>query len=192
MHGVIFTSFRDYLSATHGSATSRAVFESEPEYLLSESYPDEDLRRLVALTSAHTGREPDEILFEFGVFTAEITFARLYPAFFDVSDSTREFLLTVETRIHELVRATIPNAGPPELDISPLGDDGVSIVYESPRKMCVLLRGLTQGAARHYGQHAELEERTCMLRGDPRCTFDATFSAGSVSAGAPARRRLGG
>ena len=137
MHGVIFTSFRDYLSATHGSATSTAVFESEPEYLLSESYPDEDLRRLVALTSAHTGREPDEILFEFGVFTAEITFARLYPAFFDVSDSTREFLLTVETRIHELVRATIPNAGPPELDISPLGDDGVSIVYESPRK-CAL------------------------------------------------------
>lgn len=192
MHGVIFTSFRDYLSATHGSATSTAVFESEPEYLLSESYPDEDLRRLVALTSAHTGREPDEILFEFGVFTAEITFARLYPAFFDVSDSTREFLLTVETRIHELVRATIPNAGPPKLDISPLGDDGVSIVYESPRKMCVLLRGLTQGAARHYGQHAELEERTCMLRGDPHCTFDATFSAGSASAGAPARRRLGG
>jgi hypothetical protein len=182
VHGVIFTSFRDYLSATHGSATSRAVFESEPEYLLSESYPDEDLRRLVALTSAHTGREPDEILFEFGVFTAEITFARLYPAFFDVSASTREFLLTVETRIHELVRATIPNAGPPQLDISPLGDDGVSIVYESPRKMCVLLRGLTQGAARHYGQHAELEERTCMLRGDPRCTFDATFSAGSASA----------
>jgi hypothetical protein len=95
VHGVIFTSFRDYLSATHGSATSTAVFESEPEYLLNESYPDEDLRRLVALTSARTGREPDEILFEFGVFTAEITFARLYPAFFDVSVSTREFLLTV-------------------------------------------------------------------------------------------------
>jgi len=182
VHGVIFTSFRDYLSATHGSATATAVLEGEPEYLLSESYPDEDLRRLVALTSAHRGLEPDEILFEFGVFTAEITFARLYPAFFDVSASTREFLLTVETRIHELVRATIPNAGPPQLDISPLGDDGVSIVYESPRKMCVLLRGLTQGAARHYGQQAEMEERTCMLRGDPLCTFDATFSAGSASA----------
>ena len=39
-------------SATHGSATSTAVFESEPEYLLNESYPDEDLRRLVALTGA--------------------------------------------------------------------------------------------------------------------------------------------
>jgi hypothetical protein len=36
-----------------------------------------------------------------------------------------------------------------------------------------------------------MEERTCMLRGDPLCTF-ATFSAGSASAGSPARRRLGG
>jgi Haem-NO-binding len=176
VHGVIFTSFRDYLSAAHGSATATAVFEGEPEYLLSESYPDEDLHRLVSLTSARTGLGSDEILSEFGVFTAEVTFARLYPAFFDVSDSTREFLLSVETRIHELVRATIPNAGPPQLDVSPLGDDGVSIVYESPRRLCVLLRGLTEGAARHFGEHAEMEEQSCMLRGDPSCTFDVLFS----------------
>jgi hypothetical protein len=182
VHGVIFTSFRDYLAAGHGSATAAAVFEAEPEYLLSEAYPDESLLRLVAIASARTGLEPDEIVFEFGVFTAEVTFARLYPAFFDVSPSTREFLLTVETRIHELVRATIPNAGPPQLDISPHGDDGVSIVYSSPRRLCVLLRGLTEGTARHYDQHAEMEELTCMLRGDPACTFEVVFSVGSPTA----------
>jgi hypothetical protein len=181
VHGVIFTSFRDYLVGAHGSSTAAAVFEAEPEYLLSQAYPDESLSLLVALASARTGLEPDEIVFELGVFTAEITFARLYPAFFDVSRSTREFLLTVETRIHELVRATIPNAGPPQLEISPHGEDGVSIVYDSPRRLCVLLRGLTEGAARNYGEHAEMEERTCMLRGDPACTFDVAFSVGSRS-----------
>jgi hypothetical protein len=182
MHGVIFTSFRDYLVAAHGQATAAAVFEAEPEYLLSQAYPDESLLRLVALASARSGLEPDEIVFEFGVFTAEITFARLYPAFFDVSPSAREFLLTVETRIHELVRATIPSAGPPQLDISRNGDGGVSIAYSSSRRLCVLLRGLTEGAARHYGEHAEMEEPTCMLRGDPACTFEVAFSAGSPSA----------
>jgi hypothetical protein len=182
MHGVIFTSFRDYLAASHGQATAAAVFEAEPEYLLSHAYPDESLLRLVALASARTGHEPDEIVFEFGVFTAEITFARLYPAFFDVPPSTREFLLTVETRIHELVRATIPNAGPPRLVVSPNGGEGISIAYDSPRQLCVLLRGLTEGAARHYGEHAEMEERTCMLRGDPACTFEVAFSAGFASA----------
>jgi heme-NO-binding protein len=182
MHGVIFMSFRDYLVGAHGRATAATVFEAEPEYVLSEAYPDESLLRLVALASARTGLEPDEIVFEFGVFTAEVTFARLYPAFFDVSRSTREFLLTVETRIHELVRATIPSAGPPQLDITPHGDGGVSIVYDSPRRLCVLLRGLTEGTARHYGQHAEMEEPTCMLRGDPACTFEVVFSPGSSTA----------
>jgi hypothetical protein len=84
----------------------------------------------------------------------------------------------VETRIHELVRGTIPNAGPPHLDISPNGGGGVSIVYASPRRLCVLLRGLTEGASRHYGEHAEMDERTCMLRGDLACAFDVSFSAG--------------
>jgi predicted hydrocarbon binding protein len=182
MHGVIFTSLRDYLVVAHGNGLAAAVFEAEPEYLLSQSYPDENLVRLVALAAAHTGLESDEIVFEFGVFTAEVTFARLYPAFFDVSESARDFLLTVETRIHELVRATIPSAGPPQLDVSPDGDEGVSIVYGSPRRLCVLLRGLTEGTARHYGGHAEMEELTCMLRGDPACTFHVGFSAGSPSA----------
>lgn len=182
MHGVIFTSFRDYLVAAHGRGVAEAVFEAEPEYVLSQAYPDESLLRLVALASGRTGVETDEIVFEFGVFTAETAFARLYPAFFDVSPSAREFLLTVETRIHELVRATIPNAGPPQLDVSPLGEDGVTIIYTSARRLCVLLRGLTEGASRHYGEHAEMEERTCMLRGDPACTFHVSFSGGSPSA----------
>jgi heme-NO-binding protein len=138
--------------------------------------------RLLEQAAQRTGRETDEILFDFGVFTAETTFARLYPAFFDVSPGARAFLLTVETRIHELVRATIPKAGPPQLRVSPLGEDGVEIVYDSPRRLCVLLRGLTEGTARHYGEHTAIEELTCMRRGDPACTFEVRFSAGSPPA----------
>ena len=84
----------------------------------------------------------------------------------------------MERRIHELIRATVPQAGPPRLGIEPLGDDGVRIAYDSPRRLCVLLRGLTEGAARHYGQHADLQESTCMLRGDTACTFEVLFSDG--------------
>jgi hypothetical protein len=182
MHGVIFTSFRDYVAAAQGSAAAAELFDDEPPYLLSESYPDEWLLRLVEQASKRSGQDVEETLFDFGVFTAETTFARLYPAFFDVSSDTREFLLNVESRIHELVRATIPKAGPPQLDVSPLGKDGVAIFYDSPRRLCVLLRGLTEGTARHYGEHAIMDERTCMHRGDPACNFEVRFSSGSPSA----------
>ena len=112
----------------------------------------------------------------FGVFTGSKTFTRLYPAFFSISLSARDFLLTVETRIHELVRATIPNARPPQLHVSELDADGVTIDYSSPRQLCVLLKGLAEGTARHYGERAEIEEVTCMRRGDPVCRFEIRLS----------------
>jgi len=174
----MFNSLRDYVAAAHGKAEADAVFEGEPRYLLSESYPDESLHRLIGIAATRTGREPDEVLFEYGVFTAESTFARFYPGFFASSSSARDFLLTVETRIHDIVRATIPAAEPPRLVIRPFEDGGVSIAYDSPRRLCVFLRGMTEGAARHYGEHADVEETTCMFRGDPACTLEVRFSDG--------------
>jgi hypothetical protein len=143
VHGLIFTSFRDYLTEAFGTELSASVFADEPIYLLSEAYPDERLQGLVARARERTGRDVDALMYDFGVFTAASTFARLYPALFAIAGSPRDFLLTVEERIHELVRATIPNAGPPQLDVSELDDDGVSILYTSPRRLCTLLRGLT-------------------------------------------------
>jgi hypothetical protein len=176
VHGVIFSSLRDFLAAEHGGEVAQRIFEGEPPYLLSESYPDERLFRLVARATDAVGVSEDDLVHDFGVFTAAKTFTRLYPAFFAISKTTREFLLTVETRIHELVRATIPNAAPPQLHVTELGADGVSVVYSSPRRLCVLLRGLVEGTARHFGDAAAIEEVTCMRRGDDYCTFEVTFS----------------
>jgi hypothetical protein len=178
VHGVVFASFRDYVTDAHGPEMAGALFKGEPIYLLSEAYPDERLAALMARTGEQTGIDLETIEHDFGVFTAQSTFARLYPAFFAISGSARDFMLGVETRIHELVRATIPNAGPPQLDVTELGDDGVSIVYTSPRQLCFLLRGLTEGTARHYGERSEIEEKTCMRLGDSSCTFEVRFAHG--------------
>jgi hypothetical protein len=176
VHGVIFTSLREYLIAAHGNELTHDVFAGQPDFLITESYPDEQFLRLVARATDATRREVDALVHDFGVFTAITTFPRLYPAFFAVAPSAREFLLTVEVRIHELVRATIPNATPPKLHVTELGDEGVSIVYSSPRQLCVLLRGLAQGTASHYGEQATIKEQTCMRRGDPACRFEVRLS----------------
>jgi heme-NO-binding protein len=178
---VIFTSFRDYVVKAYGEELADEVF-GDDFFLLSESYDDERLIALIDRAQKATAREAVEIVHDFGAFTAERTFTRLYPAFFAIASSTRQFLLTVETRIHELVRATIPDARPPQLEVTELGDDGVSIVYSSPRRLCVLLHGLTEGTARHYGEQAEIEETTCMHRGDAVCTFEVRLSGAAPTA----------
>jgi hypothetical protein len=175
MHGVIFTSLRDFVTAEHGAEVAKEVFDGEPVYELAEAYPDERFADLLRRTCEATGIETDELERRLGSFTAQTTFARLYPAYFAISRTARDFILTVETRIHELVRATIPNAGPPQLDVSPLGVDGVVIVYDSPRQLCFLLRGLVEGTARHYGEQAEIDETACMRRGDRSCRFEVRF-----------------
>jgi hypothetical protein len=175
MHGLIFISFRDYLAAVHGGASEQAATDGETRFLLSEAYPDEQFNALVDRACRATGLEHDVLLYDFGVFAVKTTFAGLYPALFAVSPSARAFLLTVETPIHELVRRVMPQSLPPKLVVSELGDQGVSIVYRSPRRLCVLLRGLVEGTAQHYGETAEITERSCMLRGARTCTVEVRF-----------------
>lgn len=177
MHGVIFTSLRDYLTSAHGAEVAQQVFADQPIFLLSESYDDDVLSQIVDKAARATGRDAGEICHDFGVFTGSTTFTRLYPAFFAIAPSARAFLLTVETRIHELVRATIPNAEPPQLRIEEHGEDGVRIVYSSPRRLCVLLGGLVHGTASHYRESASVDEVTCMHRGDASCTFEITLAS---------------
>ena len=185
MHGLIFTSFRDYLTEEHGAELAREVFAEEPIYLLSEAYPDERLTALVARSAEITGRDVEDVVHDFGFFTGSTTFTKLYPAFFAAAPSARDFLLTVEVRIHELVRATIPNATPPELRVSELGADGVAIDYSSPRQLCVLLRGLAEG------DRTPLRGNRAGRRGDVHAPRRPVLSVRGEAHSARDRRGLG-
>lgn len=154
MHGLIFASFRDYLLTEHGAEIARDVTVGEPQYTLSEAYADEQFLALLERACARTALSRDELLFEFGAFTAATTFARLYSVLFKLSPTARDFLLTVETPIHEVIRETLPDARPPELAVTDLGEQGLGIVYTSPRRICAMLRGLVEGTGRVYGRGA--------------------------------------
>ena len=174
MHGIIFASLHDYARAKLGREAARELFGMRV-YSMSEAHPDEELIELLTATAERQQVGIEELLGDFGSFTAEHTFARLYPSFFDLAGGTLPFLLTVEDRIHELVRATIPNAKPPALTVRAAGASGVDIDYSSPRQLCVLLIGLVQGTARHYGEEIDVLETACMRRdGVPACRFRVT------------------
>jgi predicted hydrocarbon binding protein len=175
VHGLIFVSLRDYLVAEHGAAKEQEVMASEPFYFVSEAYPDEQFTALVDRASRLTGMPRETLLHAFGIFTAEKTFARLYPALFDLSPTAHSFLLSVESSIHEVVRVAMPDALPPQLDVSETEEGAVSIVYTSPRRLCALLRGLVEGTARHYRERVRIEELACMDRGDHACRFEVRF-----------------
>jgi len=131
MHGIIFASLHDYARDRLGKEATDEIFAGR-NYAMSETHPDQALMDLLARTAHRRGLRIDELLHDFGAFTAQHTFARLYPAFFEIAADTRTFLLGVENRIHELVRATIPDAKPPALVVRSQGDNAVHIDYSSP------------------------------------------------------------
>jgi predicted hydrocarbon binding protein len=176
VHGLIFASLRDYLATEHGADVAHDVTEEEPQHTLSEAYPDEQFLALLDRARARTGLSQEELLFEFGVFTAATTFARLYSVLFKLSPTARDFLLTVETPIHEVVRVALPEAQPPKLSVTERGEDGLEIVYTSPRRICAMLRGLVEGTGRVYGETIQVEEMECMHHGGSVCRFELRFA----------------
>lgn len=175
MHGLIFASFRDFLLTEHGADVANDVTAGEPQYTLSEAYPDEQFLALLERACARMALSRDDLLFEFGAFTAATTFARLYSLLFKLSPTARDFLLTVETPIHEVVREALREARPPELAVTDLGEEGLEIVYTSPRRICAMLRGLVEGTGRVYGETVHVEELECMHLGALVCRFAIRF-----------------
>jgi hypothetical protein len=168
VHGLIFTSFIEFLGQR---AEAAARGGSRDTYEVSEAYPDQDFRDLVERASLATGLPHAQLLREFGVYAANVSFAELFPDYYARSPDTREFLLAVEDHIHELVRASIHGARPPRLNVRPLGERGVCITYTSERGLCALLEGLVAGTARYYGEDFEIEQIMCMHDGGLACTF---------------------
>jgi hypothetical protein len=171
VHGLIFASLNDYLRDRFGTDAAEDVFQGR-FYALAAAHPDAELVELVERGAERAGLETEEFLRDLGAFTSEHTFSRLYPTYFLMASDTVSFLLGVEDRIHELIRATIPNATPPTLTVRRAGPSSVGIEYASPRRLCRLLEGLVEGTASHYGEQAEIVETTCMHKGSDACRFE--------------------
>lgn len=173
MHGLIFTAFRQYCW-TRLDEHSGEIWRGLPSYVMTEAYPDEDFDALVARAVEASGRTRREILHDFGRFTGFWVFRVMRSDYYEQSGNTRRFLLDVESRIHETVRDSTPNAAPPRLHVVPLGDEGVSIAYTSERKLCELVEGLVLGVAEYYREAVSIEQPLCMHRGDVACSVLVT------------------
>lgn len=175
MHGIIFTSFRHFVMSRYGPERAGELWAGEPRHLITQAYPDGDFVRLLGRVAEGVEAERDDLMRDFGRFAGERTFVMLYPSHYEEAGSPRDFLLSVEERIHRLVRATVPEASPPSLDVEPLGRDGVAIRYCSPRRLCPLLEGLILGTAAHYETDASVHQAECMRDGAEACLFEARF-----------------
>jgi tRNA A-37 threonylcarbamoyl transferase component Bud32 len=175
VHGLIFFFIHKFADeAAKGSASwdvlRSSVATSTSKYLPSGVYPDADAVHLLQSIAQSAGRPLPKILEQFGEFLAP-HLVKVAGTHIDPSWRTLDLIEHTESIIHAMIRSANPGAAPPVLETVRQSPNELHLVYSSARRLCPLAIGLMRGMAKYYGEEIAIEEPSCMLRGDPFCSF---------------------
>lgn len=172
MQGIVFDQLRSFALSQGVSVwpdlLARAQLTKQT-YLVTENYPDEELEALISAFVEVMSRPRSDVLMDFGRFLSSGLLV-IYGVLLDKRWGLREVLLNTERTIHRVVRLRDPQADPPRLRILDGPDTGqVTIMYDSPRRMCSLGKGIIEGLAKEYGTDVSITDVRCMHAGDAVC-----------------------
>jgi tRNA A-37 threonylcarbamoyl transferase component Bud32 len=175
VHGIIFFFLQKFADVAATGSTSwkgvrASTATSAAKFLPSGVYPDADAVAILTTIAETTGRPLPSILEEFGQFLAPHLVKVAGPVV-DPAWRTLDLIEHTEAIIHTMIRTTTPGAAPPVLEAVRQGPDELHLVYSSARRLCPLAVGLMRGIAAHYRETIRIEEPSCLLRGDPFCSF---------------------
>ncbi|MTB52188.1 hypothetical protein E1J53_0014520 [Lewinella sp. W8] len=162
MKGIVFTEFLDMVEREFGEITVEEVIDgaevpSGGAYTAVGSYPASEMVQLVSTLSKHQQIPVSTLLEKFG-HSLFLGLHRNYPHFFESGDLF-EFLASIHTYIHVEVKKLYRDAELPSLVVLDHQPNRLVLLYESPRKMADLARGLLQASIDHYPeQEVQLEE----------------------------------
>jgi hypothetical protein len=161
MHGIIHAELKKFVEKNHGIEAWQAILEKAnlgPKiYLFTATYPDEEAVAIVTAASELTGTPAEDILEAFGLFIAP-SLMNMFKALIKPEWGTMELLLNTEDTIHRVVRMKNPGAAPPKLNFEQTGPKELKLLYNSPRQMSAVGRGIITGVASHYGDTVSITE----------------------------------
>lgn len=174
MHGILFSELKKFVTAKAGPQAWKNLLESpesgarRPSYLATETYPDAELVGIVKAGSKALGVPVPDLLEEFGEFIVP-DLAQVYGALIKPQWKLLDLLEKTESVIHATVRLKNPGAAPPKLQCSRPGPSEAVIVYTSERRLCPVAKGIIKGLSNLYKEKVQIQETTCMLKGDSQC-----------------------
>lgn len=183
MHGIVFAQLRNYVSIRLGRERWSQIVEAagldQLVFLPNASYPDSEMTRLLATLSEQLAQPVNEVVQDFGMYLATPLLG-IYGPLLDAQWRTLDLLEHTEKTIHTVIRMQRPNAAPPRLEIERNGPETVTIVYTSARRLCALAEGIIRGVADHYRETVDIEQTSCMHRGDPACVIKVRLTSRSA------------
>lgn len=176
VNGVIFQeigSFAQSLLGPHAwEGLQLAVCPPGRVYYRVADYPDEEAMALIAAMAEQMHEPPGTVLYQLGEFIA-LDLLRMAHYWIAPEWRTLDLIVNTEATIHAALRNGGSRTDPPRLRTRRTGPNEVEVLYDSPRRLCALARGIIVGLAKHYGEDVTVTESACMLKGDPACLLVA-------------------
>jgi len=154
MKGMVFTEFLEMVESKFSADMVDDIIDDANlpnggAYTAVGTYDHAELVAMVVALSKRTDIAVPALVQVFG----EHLFGRfhaLYPSFFQGVTSALDFLEGIESVIHTEVRKLYPDAQLPQFECT-RSDDGLQMLYSSPRHFGDLAEGLIKGAVAHFG-----------------------------------------
>jgi hypothetical protein len=174
MHGLILLQLQKFAQHSIGAEQWQSLLKDsgfeDVVFSAGRVYDDQQVFRLVEIAAKSLGIPVDQAIESFGRFLST-ELVRLYQRVIKPEWKTLDIIENTETFIHSAVRVGNPGAMPPPLDAIRTGPDDLQLLYSSERKLCRLAIGIIKGLADHFHEIIEIQHDSCMLLGDPFCTF---------------------
>ncbi|MEM7431063.1 MAG: heme NO-binding domain-containing protein [Pseudomonadota bacterium] len=178
MKGIVFNIFSDLVNDEFGMEVwDQLIDQTEPEsmaiYTSTEIYPDEELVAYVTELSRITGAEAPALIRAFGKYMMH-RFKGVHPEFME-GQTAKSMLEGVHDVIHVEVKKLHPDTLLPTFEYESSGDDQLTMIYTSPRKLCHLAEGLIEGTGEVFGEAITIDHTECMHDGADSCRLELTF-----------------
>jgi hypothetical protein len=167
MKGIVFSEFMEMVQEKFGLETIDDMIETSDldsggSYTSVGTYPHSEMVSMVTRLSEITKIEVPKLLNVFGHHLFQ-TFYKNYPGFFEEVKHPFDLLAQIDNHIHVEVKKLYPDAELPRFETTRT-DEGMTMIYRSPRKMADLAIGLIEAAAEKYNQDLTIE--TELLKAD--------------------------
>jgi predicted hydrocarbon binding protein len=177
VNGIVFIEIGKFAQSRLGAqiwadALRAAGIPSRIYYRVAD-YPDDEALALLSILSATLQEPLQAVLQSLGEFIAP-DLMRMARYWIKPHWKTLDLIEHTEETIHETLRQEGSPTNPPRLRCRRTGPREVVVIYDSPRRLCSLAKGIIAGVARHYGETVNIAEPSCMLKGAAKCELIIT------------------
>ncbi|MBJ7536180.1 heme NO-binding domain-containing protein [Marinomonas transparens] len=175
MKGAVFTNFQEMIEDEFGMECWEALLEkcdlpSGGIYTSASTYDDQEILSLVGALSEYSNTPVPSLVEAFGRYLYDGLANSLPPSMMTYPDLW-SLLEAVDSVIHVEVNKLYPDALTPKIIVTEKHDNGVTLYYQSPRKMCLLAIGLVHKAAESFGTPVTIQHTCCMNEGADHCSL---------------------